>query len=93
MSRPKGSKNKQKVLDPIGVSNIPKEVVQEAIKQVMENRNTVSGWVNVYRQVEDSVTNLFTGGDIHLSASDAKGIAQKNCIGQVYISLDYSKEN
>lgn len=90
MSRPKGSKNKPKLS--ISMSGEPYISITEPLKIIEEElkpKRNIQGWINIYRHVEDHITNFYTGSDIHYTAEDAKKISQKNVIGQVYITLDY----
>jgi hypothetical protein len=91
MGRKLGSKNKHKIMEPAGISDIPKEVVAEAIQLVKEKReakNTLDGWVNIYRFEREGKIDFFSGTDIHRTQDAAKFMAQRGCIGQTYISVE-----
>jgi len=102
MSRPKGSKNKIKLsISMSGESYIPivepptQQVVNmdvnrpKIIEEGLKPKRSIQGWINIYKHVEDHITNFYTGSDIHYTLEDAKKISQKNVIGQVYITLEY----
>lgn len=87
MGRTKGSKNKPKEL----IIKDKVECVEEAkqiIEEILFPKKMIQGWVNVYKDETDTSISYYTGSDIHPTIEGAKYNAQRNVIGQAYISIE-----
>lgn len=85
MPRPKGSKNKPKQQTLDLVSEIKE--IKPAVKS--ERSSTIiEGWVNVQKhEYRPKKFVFYTGGDIHETQEEAKRVATKQTVGQVFIKL------
>lgn len=98
MARTKGSKNKPKVSISMAgeqyVSLEPPKGLQEAFNEVIykaediSKKKMIEGWINVYKHKGETCTFFFTGSDIHPTKEGAMTNAQRNCLGQVFISIE-----